>query len=510
MMCCKANSLSQTSGKRACSIYGMEPISQQGVRGESTPSPRTFISYSWTSPDHEARVLALATELRKMGVDVILDKWDLRPGHDAYAFMEQMVSDPGVKKVILVCDRGYEQKADARAGGVGAEAQIISAEIYQRVSQDKFVAVVFERDENGRACVPAYYRSRIHIDLSDPSSYHEGFDQPIRWIFDKPVYEKPEIGRTFVSSPQGAVILTTSAQRRALDAIREGRTIAVPAVIEYFQRIAEQMEKVRLDTTADPFHEAVIASIDSLLPSHNDAAAVFVGLAMYVDEPTTAKALHRLFETLLPFMDCPEGMRRSREWDFDNYRFIVHELFLYAVAALLRHERFKAVAELVGEDFYVDRGARQASEAMVPFTSVRRRMESLEQRKRDLKLNRVSLRADLLRDRCSGSGFEFRQIVQADFVLFVRSSLHLRESEVWFPETYPYAMWSDVPFEIFARSKSRRYFERIVTLLDIESKDELSALVQGFRSGSRWVPHVDGVPLDVGGLLGLGSLCTAP
>jgi hypothetical protein len=35
---------------------------------------RTFISYSWSSPEHEEWVLGLATELEESGVDVILDK----------------------------------------------------------------------------------------------------------------------------------------------------------------------------------------------------------------------------------------------------------------------------------------------------------------------------------------------------------------------------------------------------------------------------------------------------
>lgn len=65
-------------------------------------NPKLFISYSWSSPDHEQWVLDLATELREDGVDVILDKWDLKEGHDAHAFMEKMVTDPGIKKVALV------------------------------------------------------------------------------------------------------------------------------------------------------------------------------------------------------------------------------------------------------------------------------------------------------------------------------------------------------------------------------------------------------------------------
>jgi hypothetical protein len=57
-------------------------------------SPKLFISYSWSNPEHEQFVLDIATELVESGIDVILDKWDLKEGHDSYAFMEKMVADP--------------------------------------------------------------------------------------------------------------------------------------------------------------------------------------------------------------------------------------------------------------------------------------------------------------------------------------------------------------------------------------------------------------------------------
>ena len=84
---------------------------------EKKAPPRVFVSYSWTSPAHETWVLSLATELVELGVDVILDKWTLREGADKYAFMEKMVTDPSVGKVILICDQLYAEKADGRKGG---------------------------------------------------------------------------------------------------------------------------------------------------------------------------------------------------------------------------------------------------------------------------------------------------------------------------------------------------------------------------------------------------------
>jgi len=145
---------------------------------DSNTAPRVFISYSWSSPDHVEWVINLATELRQSGVDVILDKWDLKEGDDANAFMERMVTDPSIDKVLLVCDRTYVAKADGRKGGVGSEAQIISAKLYDKIKQNKFVALLRQRDDDGKALVPVYYGSRIHIDYSDPTTTSEALTEP--------------------------------------------------------------------------------------------------------------------------------------------------------------------------------------------------------------------------------------------------------------------------------------------------------------------------------------------
>ena len=46
--------------------------------------PKIFISYAWGSGD---LVLGLAQRLVSHGVDVVLDKWELKEGQDKYAFM---------------------------------------------------------------------------------------------------------------------------------------------------------------------------------------------------------------------------------------------------------------------------------------------------------------------------------------------------------------------------------------------------------------------------------------
>lgn len=155
---------------------------------------KAFISYSWTSSEHFEWVLCLAEMLNSSGVDVLLDRWSLRPGHDSIRFMESMVTDPSVTKVIVVSDKTYAEKADNRKGGVGAETQIISPEVYEKTDQNKFVALVTERDVNGKAYLPTYLRSRIYLDMTE-EKFSANFEELLRWIFDKPSHVKPPLGK---------------------------------------------------------------------------------------------------------------------------------------------------------------------------------------------------------------------------------------------------------------------------------------------------------------------------
>ena len=154
--------------------------------------PKIFISYSWTNDDF---VVPLAERLREHGVDVVLDKWDLKEGQDKYVFMEQCVNNPEITKVLIICDKAYTEKANGRKGGVGDETAIISSEIYGNVSQEKFIPIITEHDEEGNACVPVYIKSRIYIDFTDEYLYEENYEKLLRLIYNKPSYRKPKLGK---------------------------------------------------------------------------------------------------------------------------------------------------------------------------------------------------------------------------------------------------------------------------------------------------------------------------
>jgi len=158
--------------------------------------PRVFISYSWTSSEHEKWVLNLAEKLVSNGVDVKLDKWDLKAGQDKNAFMEKIVSSEEIDKVLIICDKGYKQKADGRVGGVGVETIIISSETYKDVDQDKFIPIIAESNgDEIEANKPRYLQSRLHIDMSTDNTFLKGYEELLRTLFNRPKFQKPQIGK---------------------------------------------------------------------------------------------------------------------------------------------------------------------------------------------------------------------------------------------------------------------------------------------------------------------------
>lgn len=452
------------------------------------PSPKLFISYSWSTPDHEQWVMALATELRESGVDVILDKWDLKDGHDSIQFMESMVTDESVTKVIMVSDKIYAQKADGRAGGVGTETQIISANVYEKAKQDKFVAVVAEK-ENGRACLPTFYGKRKYIDLSEAEDYAKNFEMLLRWIFDKPLHVKPEIGAlpAFLSESTAVNLGASAAFRRALDAVKQGKPFAAGAVDEYFRAVSQGFEKIRIEKeNGKEFDDQLIENIEAFIPYRNEIVSLTIAIAQYDSLPSLDQKIHRFLESLLPYLDRPTHITQYRESDFDNFKFLINEIFLYVFAVFLKYERFESAQNLLSTPYYIHERSRTGHSGALGYQAFHEYVRTLDYRNQRLRLGRLSLVADLLKDRSQSSGLDFNQLMQADLVLFLRGA---HDGERWFPNTLLYAGRSYGPFEIFARSMSQKYFDSVKALIGVADKRELSALLLNFKGPQSQLPR---------------------
>jgi len=459
--------------------------------------PKVFISYSWSSQEHEKWVLNLAAELVDNVIDVILDKWELKEGHDAHAFMEKMVTDSEIKKVIIVCDKVYAEKSNKRKGGAGTEAQIISSELYQKVEQDKFVAVIAEKDDNGKPYLPVYYSSRIYIDLSDTESYSENLDKLLRWIYGKPIHIKPEYGKepAFLSEETSINLGTSSRLRRAIDANKNGKSISKALTIEYFDIFSENLERFRITEKVGEYDDQVVKSIEDFIPYRNESIEMFKIISLYNNNnDDVSEILHSFFEKLTVYLDKPEYISGFNNSDFDNFTFIVHELYLYCIACLINYKRFEVVSFLLSTKYFIKYHRNYGNNVLVSFQIFRSYLETLERRNKRLKLGRISLHADLIRNRNLGTGINFELIMQADFILFMRDCYDCLRTNEYNYKWYPYTLLfknSSNAFEIFARAESKIYFDKIKTILDINDPSDLGLVWNAFKTGKYSLPNMD-------------------
>jgi hypothetical protein len=454
---------------------------------QPTSMPRTFISYSWTSPTHESWVLNLASRLREDGVDVILDKWDLKPGHDSYVFMESMVTDPTVTKVVMICDKAYVEKANSRAGGVGTESQIISPELYKNSAQDKFAALMTDEDDEGNAHVPVFYKGRIYFDFRSTDRFEEGYEQLLRWLVDRPQHVKPKLGSVPKSIMETSPVATATQSRakRAEDAIRQNAAGAAGLVRDYGDALNRELKALSpVHSESEPFDDTILASVASMRPYLRQFADL-VALAVRFGEDTRVwdriLGIHEQFGTLM-YRD-PE-LRSHRTDQFDAYKIIAHDAFLATIALALDEERFDLVEAALKRPYLVrdhDGGNRPSTS---DFSVFRQHVQSLDHRNQRLKLNRISLQADILKEaHPAGSVPAFEGLMQADFILYLRTTGQ-RTSSNWYPCSLVYATNRYSPFSLFARAESAAYSNRLAPLLGVATVEEIKTRIAE-ASGSK-------------------------
>lgn len=475
-------------------------------------APKLFVSYSWSTPDHEQWVIDLATELQQSGVEVNLDKWDLREGQDAIAFMEKMVTDPAINKVLIVSDKTYASKADDRKGGVGTETQIISHEVYGKTSQEKFVLVVAERDPEGKPYIPAYYKSRIYIDLSESEKYATNFETLLRWIFNKPLHVKPPLGTqpSFLLENTATNLGTSALAKRTLDAIKNDKSYAKGALSDYLETYSKNLNRFRISEKVGELDDQIVAAIEAFIPSRNEFIQIIGALIQY-DSLDSAQILHRFIESLLTYYNRPEEQNSWNEREFDHFKYIVHELFLYTLAIYLRQEDYSSANYLLSTPYYLANHTSRHQDSAVSYIEIRQHLETIEHRNKRLSLRRLSLRADLLEQNSKTSGLPFRYLMQADFICFIRSQL-TKEGHYygWWPETLLYAKHSYGAFEVFARSMSKIYLAKVLPLLGVTEINSIKEKLATYANDRQSLPSWQHQSFSPATLMGIDQLGTKP
>lgn len=462
-------------------------------------NPKVFISYSWHPEENKIRVQQLARRLMSDGVDVILDVWSLKDGQDKYVFMEKMVTDSDINKVLIICNKDYVEKADCRKGGVGTESTIMSDEIYSKAEQTKFLPVVFEKGNDGMIYKPHFLKSRIHIDMSSDDCYEMGYEQLLRDIFDKPLIKKPALGTmpAFLETEE-PILLSTAKEQRFLKVKNEESSSFKDWVERYLEKLIASLGQFKISFrggNAKDLVDLIEKSIDSMQVVTND----FINFLETVsaNEECKGEQFVDFFENLLQYYeDNNIALPTSDSVSYlvnDNYRFFNYELFLSFASIMLKHQRFDIIRDVVSADFCI-LSNRMGREVMpLNYVEFQKYNYTLDRFKKNLtNSNLISEAATLLKSKMEGKLFE--KMVEADILLYYLSLVYVKTEEVydtWYPELSIY----NSSFTILPKLVSSRYFEKAKVLFGVDDKESFVTLAKGLkdnlqRDGYHHIPSV--------------------
>ncbi|EGT3636299.1 hypothetical protein FAP48_18770 [Morganella morganii] len=146
---------------------------------------------------------------------------------------------------------------------------------------------------------------------------------------------------------------------------------------------------------------------------------------------------------------------------------------------------------------------------MVDYSVFREYLKSLDDRNQRLNLRRLCLHSDLLENRSKNSGLDFRYLMQADFILFLRRDIHSNDFySRWYPYTLLYVGSFPGAFEVFARASSKSFFEKMKIMLGINKKSDLDALMENYKNNSITVPSWEFNSFNPSTLAGFEQLYT--
>lgn len=268
----------------------------------------------------------------------------------------------------------------------------------------------------------------------------------------------------------GEIVQPLSIGEQARIAVENSQPNQIPLVRRFMTWLRDELDALKPDfTTVDIPDELLVQSIEQT----TDLVIQFAQIAEVIatmNNSDAASEIYKQFEIILERYNMPRTFSGScKEIDFDFYKFIGHELFVTFFSFLIRESRWELIADLLEKGIYCENHKISTEPGLVSFTYLSRYVvKLLDFHNTRLRLNRMSVRADILNERHTqgelANIIPMQQFMDADCFLFLRSELA--------PETNQWIPWSKVYMEKVPRylleASRAKYAEKLLRPLGIK------------------------------------------
>ena len=437
--------------------------------------PKVFLSYSWSSEGHKQRVREWSGRLLGDGVETVLDQHDLNEGDDKYAFMESMVTDDTVTNVIVVCDKEYAEKSDARESGVGTESQIISAEIYNKVKQTKFIPLVTEFDDAGEPYLPAFLKTRIWIDFSTLEKENNNWEQLVRAIYNRPLYAKPELGKPpeYLNNQSEKPFYSIENKYKLLEAaVFNGHSSVSLHRSKFLEDCLQAGDSLRVRERPDErtFGNKIANDCRQLGHIRNHIINWVILESAVNSSSQFGNLLLEFLEKLHVLKSRPDELKEYNESWFEAHAIFVYETFLYIVAALLKSQAFYALHEVLTNQYYLEE--TNSFDKFGSFFTASENLKNLIKSSDGKEL--ISPAAEIVKKQANRNDVPFTSIAEAEVLVYMMSLL---QDTYWYPSTVNYLVHNFKP-RLFQKARRSTDFKNLAIITEYEVASELIETVR--------------------------------
>lgn len=447
---------------------------------------KVFISYSWGDKEHQDWIVNLGTRLINDTVDVVLDKWSLKDGHDIHSFMEEMVKAEDIFRVLIVSDSRYKEKANEREGGVGTETQIITPNIYNKQKQEKFIPLVLERDEDGNPCLPIYLSSRKYIDFSQAEHFEDSYEELLRNILEAPAIPKPKLGKNppaYITEQKVNLSETNNQLRTIENQIKKTQNLSLKSLTRFTETFLEKLWEFKLEEIPrdiKSYGEVLLESLKSYKPLREDFIQ-FIELISGNEYELDSDVIIEFFEKAPSYQRPREERGSWNPAEFDIFKIIFQELYIYVIAVGLKRKDYKLVSDLLYSKYFIE-DPYSSNEEPSNFTYLYNYHENLERYMSHV-YNRISGFGHYIITNLS-ERVKKDDIILADTICYIVNYLNISDDLYnWFPATYLFLERRKILF--LDKITSKKHFDKIKSIFDVSNELELKDKLNKIKANSK-------------------------
>lgn len=296
--------------------------------------------------------------------------------------------------------------------------------------------------------------------------------------------ETVNLSNTIIEKPAEEIPLN----QRAIQSIKKNEPHALNTIKEYFGIFCEDLGKFDISNPDDITTDLIIERIADTKEVRDEIVEVIEAICRYSSDPEYFTSIHKFFESLIPYLEPARNLGRSHAWQADHYKFLIREMFLYAVASLINHRKFQQLNELIVQGYFVSGNFYRLKSGLNSFTIFDAYSDALRFYNDQLNPKWNSIHGYFTHERADRTDIKFDDLMQADFFLYIFNGLQDKPkgehwTTKWFPTTLPYAERMDSPFEVFARAESKSFFEKLKVALMDKNKEDLENLAKEVDEG---------------------------